>query len=149
VDTDIILQGTQVSQLHEFRKSFHFYTKSRAACGNCHVDIMCYEGDLQEPKWIDDEQCMAVRFSRGLMLTSTSASFSTRCTIYPDLSELIQTLCPKKSGSNQSRYYEIDFEVIILFGQPELKAQVSWKHKVRSSFSRVYFLVDWIRCKGC
>jgi hypothetical protein len=142
VDANIILQGTQVSQLHEFRKSFHFYAKSRPACGSCRVDIMCYEGDLQEPKWIDVERCTAVRFSSGLTLTFTSASFSTRCTIYPDLSELSQTLHPKKSGLDQSRYYEIDFEVIILFGQPELRAQVCWKHKVRSSFSRIYFLAD-------
>ncbi|KAJ8585554.1 hypothetical protein M405DRAFT_865328 [Rhizopogon salebrosus TDB-379] len=123
--SSILMKGTQVSQLHEFRKSFHFYTKSRPACGSCRVDIMCYEGDLQEPKWIDVER----------------SSFSTRCTIYPDLSELSQTLHPKKSGLDQSRYYEIDFEVIILFGQPELRAQVSWKHKgveMRSPASIVY-----------
>jgi hypothetical protein len=77
------------------------------------------------------------------MLTySNSASFSTLCRIRADLSELSRTLRPKKSPVDQSNYYQIEFDVIILFGHTELKAQISWKEKVRNSFSSIYFLAD-------
>jgi hypothetical protein len=70
------------------------------------------------------------------------------CTIHADLSELSQALQPKKSGLiSKSTYYAISFEVVILFGQTELEAQISWKHKV-CAFWSVYFLADQIRCKG-
>ncbi|OJA08934.1 hypothetical protein AZE42_05313 [Rhizopogon vesiculosus] len=72
---------------------------------------MCYKGDLQDPKWLDIER----------------SSFSTLCTIHPDLSELSRTLSPRKSALDRSDYYVIDFEVIMLFGLTELKALISWK----------------------
>ncbi|KAJ8585555.1 hypothetical protein M405DRAFT_745130 [Rhizopogon salebrosus TDB-379] len=114
--SSILMKGTQVSELREFRKPFQFTQKSRHSTNT--VNIMCYKGDLQDPKWLDIE----------------GSSFSTLCTIHPDLSELSRTLSPQKSAIDQSDYYRIDFEVIILFGQTELKAQISWKYKVRTSF---------------
>jgi len=113
-----------VSELREFRKSFYFTQKSRQTA-NHSVNIMCYKGNLQEPKWLDIER----------------SSFSTLCSIHADLSELSRTLSPKKSALDQSDYYAIDFEVIMLFGQTELKALISWKHKgveMRSPASIVY-----------
>ncbi|OJA12686.1 hypothetical protein AZE42_10331 [Rhizopogon vesiculosus] len=74
---------------------------------------MCYKGTLREPKWLDVDRSL----------------FSTLCLIYPDLSELLETAHPKQSALDQSDYYVLDIEVIFLFGQTELKAQVSWKHK--------------------
>jgi hypothetical protein len=133
VHADLFLQGTQVSELREFRKPFQFTQKSRHSTNT--VNIMCYKGDLQDPKWLDIEGCTASRCWTRLTLTSSNlASFSTLCTIHPDLSELSRTLSPQKSAIDQSDYYRIDFEVIILFGQTELKAQISWKHKVRTLF---------------
>ncbi|KAJ8595460.1 hypothetical protein M405DRAFT_929541 [Rhizopogon salebrosus TDB-379] len=124
--SSILLKGTQVSELREFRKSFDFNEKSRAACSSHSVDIMCYKGDLQDPKWLDVER----------------SSFSMLCTIHADLSELSQALQPRKSGLiSKSTYYAISFEVVILFGQTELEAQISWKHKgveMRSPASIVY-----------
>jgi len=59
MDADMFSQGTQVSELREFRRSFSFSKKSRAACASHSVNISCYKGDLQEPKWMDTERCMA------------------------------------------------------------------------------------------
>jgi hypothetical protein len=62
---------------------------------------------------------------------SNSDSFSMLCMIHAYLSEVVsRTLWPEKSWLDQSDYYTINFEVVILFGHAELKAQVSWKHKV-------------------
>ncbi|KAG0708560.1 hypothetical protein DFH29DRAFT_423264 [Suillus ampliporus] len=109
----ILPKGTQVSELREFRKPFVCARKSLIACTSHSTDIMCYKGALQEPQWLDVER----------------PSFSTLCTINADLQELSRTLRPKKSALDQSKYYQIEFEVIILFGHTELKAQISWKDK--------------------
>jgi len=130
-DADICWQGTQVSELREFRRAFHFRQKSRHTFDSC-VNIMSYKGDLQQPKWLDVERCMTICCWTRLTLTPSPASFSTLCTIYPDMSELLRTLHPKQSALDQSNYYEIGFEVVFLFGQPELKAQISWKYEVRA-----------------
>ncbi|KAG2043917.1 hypothetical protein BDR03DRAFT_1047251 [Suillus americanus] len=54
----ILLKGTQVSELREFRKSFHTTRTSLAACKIESTDIMCYKCALQEPQWLDVERCM-------------------------------------------------------------------------------------------
>ncbi|KAG2129861.1 uncharacterized protein EDB93DRAFT_1265156 [Suillus bovinus] len=109
----ILLKGTQVSEQCEFRKPFIATRKSLAACKNHSTDIMCYKGALQEPQWLDTEP----------------SSFATLCTIHANLHELSRTLRPKRSALDQSKYYEFEFDVIILFGLTELKAQISWKEK--------------------
>ncbi|KAG2049397.1 hypothetical protein BDR06DRAFT_961567 [Suillus hirtellus] len=112
----ILLKGTQVSEQREFRKPFKATRKSLAACKSHSTDIICYKGALQEPRWLDTEP----------------SSFTTLCTIHADLHELSRTLRPKRSALHQSKYYEFEFDVIILFGHTELKAQISWKEKVRN-----------------
>ncbi|KAG1734623.1 hypothetical protein EDB19DRAFT_1638867 [Suillus lakei] len=119
----ILLKGTQVSELREFRKSFYITRTSLAACKSASTDIMCYKGALQEPQWLDIER----------------PSFSALCTIHADLSELSRALRPQISTVDRSIYYKVDFDVIILFGHTELKAQISWQEKVRDSFSLIYF----------
>ncbi|KAG2126241.1 hypothetical protein DEU56DRAFT_557062 [Suillus clintonianus] len=121
----ILLKGTQVSELCEFRKPFYITPTSLAACESHSTDIMCYKGALQEPRWLDVER----------------SSFSTLCTIHADLRELSRTLRPQRSAINQSEYYKIEFDVVILFGHTELKAQISWKEKgieMRSPAAIVY-----------
>ncbi|KAG1792838.1 uncharacterized protein HD556DRAFT_1378586 [Suillus plorans] len=109
----ILLKGTQVSEQREFRKPFFTTRKSLAACESHSANIMCYKGALQEPQWLDTER----------------SSFATLCTIHADLRELSRTLRPKMSALDQSKYYAFEFDVIILFGCTELKAQISWKEK--------------------
>lgn len=121
----ILMKGTQVSELREFRKSFSITRKSLAACRSASTDIMCYKGALPDPQWLDVER----------------SSFSTLCTIHADLGKLYRTLRPKKSAADQSNYYQINFDVIILFGHTELKAQISWEEEgveMRSPASIVY-----------
>ncbi|KAG1830170.1 hypothetical protein EV424DRAFT_1581208 [Suillus variegatus] len=111
----ILLKGTQVSEQREFRKPFFQFAtrKSLAECKSYSTDIMCYKGALLEPRWLDTER----------------SSFATLCTIHADLRELSRTLRPKRSALDQSKYYEFEFDVVMLFGCTELKAQISWKEK--------------------
>lgn len=67
---------------------------------------------------------------RILVLTwSISAYFSTLCTIRVDLSAAKKDLVMKQAASGQV-YYQLDYDVIVLFGLTELQAQLGWKTKV-------------------
>ena len=71
--------------------------------------------------------------------------YSKLCTIEVDLSHLwntsnIQTL-PKRLGHGV--YYNVDFDVVMLFGGTEIRAQLSWKENVRS-----VIFENWLLCWG-
>ncbi|KAG1846557.1 hypothetical protein DFJ58DRAFT_747163 [Suillus subalutaceus] len=100
--------------------------KTLAGCKSHDSELLCYQGALREPEWLDSDR----------------SSFTTLCTITADLSEVSKTLRPLKSTLDQSKYYKIEYDVVILFGHTELKAQICWKYKVRLSFSSIYFLAD-------
>jgi hypothetical protein len=55
-----VSQGTQVSELSEFRSPFHSYRKSRSEYNTHSAEIISYKGDLTMPRWLDVEPCMAV-----------------------------------------------------------------------------------------
>jgi hypothetical protein len=121
----ILLKETKVSEMREFRKSFQKIRKTLAGCKTHNLELLRYKGALQEPKWLDNDR----------------SSFTTLCTITADLSEVSRTLRPLKSTLDQSKYYKIEYDVIILFGHTELKAQISWKDKgveMRGPASIVY-----------
>ena len=54
-----------------------------------------------------------------------AVSFSTMCFIRVDLSKAAKALVPKGQG-----YHQLDYDVIIFFGQTELQAQLVWMTKV-------------------
>lgn len=45
-------------------------------------------------------------------------------------SKLVRSLQPEKTADG-AVYYQMDYDIILLFGLAELKAQISWMHKVR------------------
>jgi hypothetical protein len=56
--------------------------------------------------------------------------FQALCIVNADLSELKQLIKPRINWSSGHSYYTLEFEIIILFGLTELKAQVAWKENV-------------------
>lgn len=52
------------------------------------------------------------------------------CTVTANTSKLIRSLEPQEADDG-GVYYEVDYDIILLFGLTELKAQISWMHKVR------------------
>lgn len=54
-----------------------------------------------------------------------------------DLSELKKSIPPRTSRKNGERYYHYQFDIVLLFGLTELKAQLAWIENVgRLSFQR-------------
>ena len=55
-------------------------------------------------------------------------SFFPFCTIHADLSKVVKDLVLKTDSSGV--YYQLDYDVIILFGFTELRAELGWKTRV-------------------
>ena len=53
------------------------------------------------------------------------------CTIEVDLSHI--TLTPRYKGKGErGQYFRLDYDLVLLFGLTELKAQVAWREGVRA-----------------
>ncbi|KAJ3710598.1 hypothetical protein DFJ43DRAFT_1009224 [Lentinula guzmanii] len=106
----IISKGVLVHEETEFKEHYVLESSIRSAYNHVSADIMVYRGRSSCPEWTDVEPRM----------------FSTWCTVYADLSHVVEI-----SGIRDGRmYFNADFEVVILFGGPEIKAQVSWRENV-------------------
>ena len=56
-----------------------------------------------------------------------------------DVSEFKKSIPPRINRENFLSYYKLQYDVIILFGLTELKAQIAWKEDVGStSFRHVH-----------
>ena len=58
------------------------------------------------------------------------ARFTSMCNVIADTSAIAHSLHPLE-GPGGEDYYRLDFNVVLLFGLTELKAQISWIDGVR------------------
>ncbi|KIL54538.1 hypothetical protein M378DRAFT_92351 [Amanita muscaria Koide BX008] len=90
-----------------------FLTIMKRVCFALFCFLSCYRcqsGD--SPKWIDLEP----------------NSFHDLCAIGADLIDMKMNMKPQNSGSKQ--FYELNLDLVILFGSTELEAYVAWKEDV-------------------
>lgn len=106
----ILPKNTQTSETKEFRRAYFEETDSLSELSRVTVSLDCYRGELANPRWRDIDAGM----------------YSTLCTIEVDLSKLGHSLGPHR-GKDGRVYYKASFEVALLFGLTELKAQLCWK----------------------
>lgn len=59
--------------------------------------------------------------------TSTTEQFSTLCTVFADTTNVKKE---KKTRANGSAYFRLDFQIVLLCGLTEFKAQISWVENV-------------------
>jgi hypothetical protein len=55
--------------------------------------------------------------------------FSRLCTVQADMSQIAKVLQPQR-GEGGAIYYEHYFDIVLLFGLTEIKAQISWTEDV-------------------
>lgn len=58
------------------------------------------------------------------------ARFTTMCHVIADTSTIAHSLRPQQAPGGGD-YYSLHFDVILLFGLTELRAQISWNDQVR------------------
>ncbi|PBK82156.1 hypothetical protein ARMGADRAFT_1171030 [Armillaria gallica] len=105
----ILSKGVQVSEDKEFRKSFHIKEKHVSDLNTVKQDIFCYYGSKSDPTWKDTEPDM----------------YSKRFTVTADTRQATKSLVLHQ-GRNGKTYFSLNFDIIILFGRTEIKAQVCW-----------------------
>ncbi|KAF9047847.1 hypothetical protein BJ165DRAFT_1527104 [Panaeolus papilionaceus] len=105
----ILPKNTRVSATKEFRRSFFRQAKSENEFDNASFSLWYYRGSLPEPKWKDED----------------TDNYRELGIIKVDLSELPLQSRPMARG--KGRYYQLDYDIVVLFGLTELKAFVSWK----------------------
>ncbi|KAF8901884.1 hypothetical protein CPB84DRAFT_1776920 [Gymnopilus junonius] len=106
----ILPKNTQVSETKEFRYSFHRESKEKTGFKSVESPVWCYRGENTEPKWKDID----------------TTNYSQLCNIVTDLSYL--PLTPMTNPSGQT-FYRVHYDIVLLFGLTEMKAQVAWKDK--------------------
>ncbi|KJA20616.1 hypothetical protein HYPSUDRAFT_42920 [Hypholoma sublateritium FD-334 SS-4] len=120
---DVILpKNTSIPETKEFRRPYQFcYATAQEIMRIRDVPVVCYRGIVEVPKWTDIDP----------------HNYTEICTIQVDLSQIPAIKTAKINGSGM--YFAVNYEVIIIFGLTELKAQVAWLdrnnvEKRRSSF---------------
>ncbi|KAK0196216.1 hypothetical protein F5146DRAFT_319918 [Armillaria mellea] len=118
----ILTKGARVQEEKEFVQKYWQEGSHVRSMESLYVDLMCYRGPSPAPQWIDLNPNM----------------FSTLCTVQADTSGISQDLAVE-TGRGGQRYYSIKFDVVLLFGLTELKAQLQWvedvSHLLMSHFS--------------
>ena len=60
-----------------------------------------------------------------------------------DLSQVLQLLPQRKATGNGS-FYRFDYDIILLFGMTELKAQIAWKENVSGLHMLFIFWINFM-----
>ncbi|KAF9476870.1 hypothetical protein BDN70DRAFT_881863 [Pholiota conissans] len=121
---DVILpKNTQISETKEFRKSYFRESDSRNDFKSASFSVWCYRGLVAEPKWKDVD----------------TKNYTKLCSIDIDLSYL--PLTPRTKPSGNGTFFRLDYDIVLMFGLTELKAQIAWKEgniEKRSATKIVY-----------
>lgn len=92
-------------------------------------------GESQSPRWLDSEP--STWYSLGSLmpaLTPPLDMYKPLCTVVADTSQATKALKSHTTATGKT-YYRQDFDVILLLGLTELKAQISWMEDVSGSSS--------------
>ncbi|KAL1700707.1 hypothetical protein EV121DRAFT_213598 [Schizophyllum commune] len=106
-------RGTLVTESQEFKNSFmRSYSSPSEVSSSQDTDIWVYRGDSKNPQWTDVDADNYVKI----------------CTVPANASNAARNLSP--IYNRHGVYYKFNFDVILLFGLTELKAQISWLEHV-------------------
>jgi len=102
----MLSKGTKVLENQEIRTGMHMIHEG-APPMDALSPIMRYNGDRREPRWVDIER----------------DKFETLCNVVADISTAPYMVMPGKTGKV---CYSRTYEVVLLVGLTELKAQICW-----------------------
>jgi hypothetical protein len=96
------------------------------------------------PKWkdVDTGECSCLTIICLTFLTNfflKKDNYTKLCTIEADLSRV--PLSPRPKASGKGNFYRVDYDIVLLFGMTELKAQVTWKENVSEGFQVYSFKI--------
>lgn len=110
VFTTMLSKGIKVLESEPIRKRVRV-TREGAAETRAYARIIKYDGNEKKPGWMDVER----------------DKFKTLCEIYADISAAPSTA---KLGKSGGMCYYREFDVVLLVGLTELKAQIRWTNAI-------------------
>ena len=125
-------QNTQVSEMKEFKRAYFRETQTLDEFKSILFSVWCYRGSVVDPKWKDVDtgkfcwyDCI---LQLDISLHASVANYTKLCSIEADLSHL--PLTAQKKSSGPGNFYRLDYNLVLLFGLTEMKAQVVYMEKV-------------------
>ncbi|TFK63665.1 hypothetical protein BDN72DRAFT_902219 [Pluteus cervinus] len=108
---DIILpKNARITEETEFKHSFYSLSTYSDPLRSVTTKVFRYRGTLECPQWVDEDPDM----------------FEVMCTIEADTSAATAALSPWRGRNGQS-YFRLDYDIVLLFGLAEFKAQIAWR----------------------
>ncbi|KAK0471597.1 hypothetical protein IW261DRAFT_1511467 [Armillaria novae-zelandiae] len=106
----ILTKNTHVYDETEFRRTYYRSRTHLSMLSKISTDILYYRGSTKEPQWIDVEPDM----------------YSVVCGVTADTREAAKGLKLRRRPDGKG-YFKLEYDMILLFGKTELKAQICWK----------------------
>lgn len=124
-------QGTKVLEDYGVRRSFHYTTEGDPR-RQASYSVIKYTGAQNSPRWTDVEQGTVFGSSNDFFEghQSQADKFEKLCKVRADISTAPHETKRNKTGNTCCTR---DFEVILLVGFTELKAQIAWIDSVTVS----------------
>ena len=120
----VALQGTKILEDREVRHNFAS-TSEDTPPQYVSPEVVKYTGALIAPEWQDVEEGRALIFPWCFVKSSEGQEdkFETLCYIKADIST---APCIPKPAATGKTYYKREYDMILLVGPTDLKAQVGW-----------------------
>lgn len=120
--TDVGTQGTKVLESREIRTRMHT-VREGAPATDVLARIVKYDGKQGEPRWTDIERGVAVNPLSWSGTHVPTDKFETLCHVAADISAAPYK---RKVGKTGKVCYSRAYDVVLLVGLTELKAQIRW-----------------------
>ena len=132
------MQKTEVAESKEIHRRFVWSSTRRELLRRTPINILCYRGELETPKWIETEPGMShlsidlftkPEIRKIIMLDK----YTVICTITFQLDELVNSLQQRVTENEEGKdkaYYLLEYDTVLLFGLVEFKASLIWKQDV-------------------
>lgn len=120
-----------MSENTEFRRTYHLYSKNLKDLATITDDIYYYRGTKKDPCWMDTEEGWSISLPHFYLVNPETeiAMYKVLCRVTANTREAAKTLELKRRPDGKT-FYQLDYELVLIFGLTELQAYVSWKHKV-------------------
>lgn len=117
-------QGTKVLESREIRTSLHM-VRAGAPPKDAMAEIIKYDGNKKQPRWKDLQPSITLDFIVRCVRSADDriAKFETLCHVVADISA---APCSLERGLHGRMCYSREFDVVLLVGLTELKAQIRW-----------------------
>ncbi|KAK0434121.1 hypothetical protein EV421DRAFT_1993196 [Armillaria borealis] len=105
----VLAKGVQVFEKEEFRRTYASNRKRLSDLHTINTSIYSYRGSKSDPTWMDTERDM----------------YPVLCTVTADTREAAKALVPQLRPDGMP-FSTLHFDIVILFGRTEMKAQICW-----------------------